>query len=212
MKRSQFLNLILAIALVVVVVRSAMTEGDEAGAKSETMDAIEAIMTRSSVRSYTTERVDAQSVETMLRAAMAAPTAGNRQPWRFVVVDDEAILKQFPALVSGARMAEKAPLAIVACGVPSESMSGLLSQYWVQDCSAATENILLAAHAMGLGAVWCGVYPDSNGRVGGVQKLLNLPEEVIPLSIIVIGHPDSEPNVKDKWKSENVSYNRYSAE
>ncbi len=207
MKRSQILNLILAAALVVVVVKSAMTKEEQTTTK--TMDTIEAIMTRSSVRSYTDQKVEQEKIETMLKAGMAAPTAVNRQPWRFVVVDDKDILNQFPEYVKGAGMAPKAPLAIVACGVPSESVAGDLSQFWIQDLSAATENILLAAHAMGLGAVWCGVYPDVNGRVEGIQKLVNLPSEIVPLSIIVIGYPDSEPHVKDKWMESKVFYNQY---
>ncbi len=210
MKTPQILNLILAAALIIVVVKSAMSSGDEAASGADQMGAIEAIMTRSSVRAYSAEAVSAEAVETMLKAGMAAPTGGNRQPWRFVVIDDKAILDQIPAIIGGAKMADKAPMAIAVCGVPAEGML----EYWIQDTSAATENILLAAHAIGLGAVWCGVYPDVNGRVGKIQCLLNMPEDVVPLSIIVIGHPEegAEPHVKDKWMPEKVSYNQYDRE
>ncbi len=208
MKSSQILNLVLAVALVIVVIKTAVSSGDEkcdTKCSDASMGAIEAIMTRTSVRSYTSQSVEADKIETMLRAGMAAPTGGNKQPWRFIVVDDKSIIEQFPGIVSGAKMAANAPLAIVVCGVPAEGML----EYWVQDTSAATENILLSAHALGLGAVWCGVYPDSNGRLAGVQKLLNIPEDIIPLNVIVMGYPDSEPAIKDKWMPEKVSYNKF---
>ena len=117
------------------------------------------IMTRSSVRSYTTEPVSDALVEKLLRAGMAAPSAGNKQPWRYYVVNDRNIIKQFDQVTKyAAPMHEMAQTAIVVCGVPAESFPDA-SEYWVQDCSASTENILLAAHGIGLGAVWCGVYP-----------------------------------------------------
>lgn len=86
----------------------------------------------------------------------------------------------------------------------------LVPEYWIQDCSAVTENILLAAHAMGLGAVWCGAYPNNEiDKVGKMQNLLSLPEDVYVLSVIVLGYPDSEPVIKDKWEPAKVHYNKY---
>lgn len=170
---------------------------------------LESIMTRSSVRSYTSQVVEDEKIEKMLKAAMAAPTAGNKQPWEFVVINEREILDALPDVATGMKMAPKAPLAIAVCGVPAQSFPNV-PEYWVQDCSAATENILLAAHAMGLGAVWCGAYPDGgSGREAKITELLNLPEGVKALSVIIIGYPDSEPTVKDKWKPEKVRYNRY---
>ncbi len=170
---------------------------------------IEAIMTRSSVRSYTSQVVEEAKIETMLKAGMAAPTAGNKQPWEFVVITDRAILDALPEVAAGMKMAPKAPLAIAVCGVPSKSFPNV-PEYWIQDCSAATENILLAAHGLGLGAVWCGAYPDGgSGRVEKMTELLQLPEEVIALSVIIIGYPDSEPTIKDKWDPAKVHYNKY---
>lgn len=210
---SQILNLLLAVALVVLAIKFTLVDKNSASApiavEPYPLGAIEAIMTRSSVRSYTSQKVDSQRVETLLRAAMAAPTAGNRQPWEFVVLTDTAIIHKIPTIIKAAGMAKKAQLAIVSCGLPSKSFSGQLSQYWIQDVSAANENMLLAAHSLGLGAVWCGAYPDQGGRVGKLQELLDLPEDVIPLSVTVIGYPDKAPHVKDKWKPEKVSYNRY---
>ncbi len=170
---------------------------------------IDAIMTRSSVRSYTAQPVEQEKVETMLRAGMAAPTAGNKQPWEFIVITDRAILDALPSVAGGMKMAPQAPMAIAVCGVPALTMPNM-PDYWVQDCSAATENILLAAHAMGLGAVWCGAYPSGDtGRQERLAELLKLPEGVIALNVIIIGYPAGEPTPKDKWKAERVHYNVY---
>ncbi|MFI3319059.1 MAG: nitroreductase family protein [Rikenellaceae bacterium] len=165
---------------------------------------IESIMTRTSVRSYTSQEVEQEKIETMLRAAMAAPTGMNKQPWEFIVVTDPEILAQLPSVARGMSMAANAPLAIVVLGDTKVSGS------WVLDCSAATENILLAAHAMGLGAVWCGVEPNNDtDRSGKMSKLMNLPDGVKALNAIIIGYPDSEPKIKDKWKVEKIHRNEY---
>ena len=105
-------------------------------------------------------------------------------------------------------MLEQCALAIVVCGDMDKALQGKGQAYWIQDCSAATENILLAAHALGLGAVWTGVHPIDD-RVAFVSKVLNMPETVVPLCVIAIGHPAESPTPKDKWKPENVSYNEY---
>ena len=169
-------------------------------------EAIKNIMTRTSIRKYTDQPVSKTDIETLLRAGMAAPTAVNRQPWHFVVVTDKAKLKE----LSGGRggMLEQCALAIVVCGNMEKTMKGKGQEFWIQDCSAATENILLAANALGLGAVWTGGYPMEE-RVASISKALKLPETIIPLCTIVIGHPAESPTPKDKWKPENVSYNEF---
>lgn len=206
---SQILNLLLASALVILAIKFTLVEdanGNVATPESSRESVIGNIMTRSSVRAYTSEKVSSEDVEIMLKAAMAAPTAGNRQPWQFVVIDDTTILNRIPGIVRGARMVNTAPLAIIACG----DMEVNNSLFWVQDVSAATENLLLTAHALGLGAVWCGVFPDSNNRIEDMQQMLSLPESIVPLNVIVIGHPtDAEPVIKDKWVPEKVSYNKF---
>ena len=167
---------------------------------------ISSIMTRTSIRQFTSQPVSKSQVEMLLRAGMAAPTAVNRQPWHFVVVSDKAKLT---ALGAGRnRMLEQCPVAIVVCGDLDKALSGKAQEYWVQDCSAATENILLAAHALGLGAVWTGVYPI-DGRVSAVTSLLQLPSAIVPLCVIAVGYPAEQPTPKDKWKTENVSYEEY---
>ena len=172
--------------------------------------AIENIMTRTSIRKFKQQAVEAEKVETMLRAAMAAPTAVNKQPWHFVVVTDKQVLSELAGQGGRGNMLRNAPLAIVVCGDMSKAMQGKGQEYWIQDTSAATENLLLAAHALGLGAVWTGAYPMDD-RYTHIQKVLGMPETVVPLNICIIGYPAEQPTPKDKWKPENVSYNKFGA-
>jgi nitroreductase len=194
--------------MMTIMLALAMTAGVSAQQRTESgaQAAINNIMTRTSIRQYTNEPVSKADIETMLRAGMAAPTAVNKQPWHFVVVTDKAKLK---ALSGGrGRMLEQCAVAIVVCGDMEKAMPGKAKEYWIQDCSAATENILLAANALGLGAVWTGVYPMED-RMAAVSKAMKLPETIVPLCTIVIGHPAEQPKPKDKWKPENVSYNEF---
>ena len=169
---------------------------------------LETIMTRTSIRQYTDQPVEKEKIEAMLRAGMAAPTAVNAQPWHFVVVSDKAKLSELAAANPRAGMLKSAPLAIVVCGDMTKAMEGKGRQFWIQDCSAATENILLAAHAQGLGAVWTALYPMEE-RIQPVSEALKLPDTLIPLCTVVIGYPAEQPEPKDKWKPENISYNEY---
>jgi nitroreductase len=178
------------------------------GGHPEAQAAINNIMTRTSIRQYIDEPVSKADIETMLRAGMAAPTAVNRQPWHFVVINSKEKLAELAGDNPRGGMLKKAPLAIVVCGNMDKALPGQGRGFWVQDCSAATENILLAANAIGLGAVWTGLYPDEN-HAGAVAKVLKLPETYIPLCTIVIGHPAEQPTPKDKWKPENISYNEF---
>ena len=186
----------------------AMTAGVSAQRKAESDAAIKNIMTRTSIRKYTNETVTKADIETMLRAGMAAPTAVNKQPWHFVVVTDREQLNALAAANRGTGMAAKAPLAIVVCGDMQKTLPGVGQGFWVQDCSAATENILLAANALELGAVWTGLYPNEE-RANAVRDIVKAPEHIVPLCTIVIGHPADNPTPKDKWKPENVSYNKF---
>ncbi len=171
-------------------------------------NAIETIMTRTSIRSFTDRAVSADTVEMLLRAGMAAPTAVNLQPWHFVVVNDRAKIDELGGNGRQSQMWHESPLVIVVCGNMEKAMEGAGQAFWVQDCSAATENILLAAHALGLGAVWTGCYPIEE-RVANISQVLGLPEHIVPLCAIVMGFPNESPQPKDKWKPENVSYNGF---
>lgn len=169
--------------------------------------ALEAILTRTSVRIYQDKAIEAGKVDTLLRAGMAAPTACNQQPWHFVAVDDPEILLQLSKANQYSSMAAEAPLAIVVCG-DMRKAEGMCGEFWVQDVSAATENILLAAHAMGLGAVWTGIYPMQD-RVDEVGRILQLPKHLVAFNIIVIGYPGENPTPKNKYSEENISYNHF---
>ncbi|MBD5163206.1 MAG: nitroreductase family protein [Bacteroidales bacterium] len=168
----------------------------------------DAIMTRTSVRSYSDKPVGTEQVDSLLHAAMAAPTAVNKQPWRFLVVNQREALDSIASISPNMKMVEGAKLAIILCGDMDAALQGEAREFWVQDVSAATENLLLAAHSMGLGAVWCGIYPVQD-RVAAFAKLFNMPENIIPLSCVVIGYPDGQNTPKDKWKPENVHYNTW---
>ena len=165
------------------------------------MDALEVLFTRRSIRKYSNESVTEEDLKTVLEAGMNAPSANNRQPWHFVVVDDRAKLNAIMEVHPYSRMLAEAPMAIVVCGDTKISAS-----FWPQDCAAATENILLAARALDLGTVWMGVYPGED-RVNEVHKLFNLPQHIQPLAIIALGHPAEEKGRVDRYKAERVHKN-----
>lgn len=169
------------------------------------MDVLKAIHTRRSIRKYTEEKVSDEIVKELLSAAMSAPSAVNAQTWVFVVVDDRKLLDEIPEYSPYAAMVRGAPLAILVCGDTSKEIA---PGFWVQDCSAAIQNLLLAAHALGLGAVWTGSYPMED-RVEGFRKAFALPEKVIPLGMVVIGHPAQEIEPEDRYNEGKVYYNRY---
>ncbi len=169
------------------------------------MDTLEAIFTRRSIRSFTDERVSEQDLYDLLRAGMQAPSARNEQPWHFVVIDDPELLHAIPDFHPHSKMLYEAPLAILVC---SDRKLETKRASWLQDCSAATENILLAAHAKGLGGVWLGIFPDAE-RVKGMQELLSLPEDVRPVALLAIGHPAVEVGPEDRFKESRVHRNRW---
>ena len=139
----------------------------------------------------------------MLDAAMVAPSAGNAQPWAFVVVDDPALLSRIPDIHPYAAMAAKAPLAFLVCGnLGAEKYPG----FWVQDCSAAVQNLLLAATGLGLGSVWTGIYPLEE-RIEGFRKMFSLPEQIMPLALIVVGHTGKSAEPKSRYDSDKIHHN-----
>lgn len=165
------------------------------------------IYSRTSVRDYTTAHIPDSIQEALLRAGMCAPSAINRQPWQFICVDNPEIRAAIAKAVPNSHAA-KAPLCIVVCGDMDKAMEGRGRDFWIQDCSAASQNILLAAHSMGLGGVWCGVYPDDN-RVQALRKTLSIPANVVPLNVLCLGYPAHPTAPKDKWKPTNVHRNGY---
>ena len=178
--------------------------------------ALDVIFSRKSVRSYTDQPVSDEQVETMLRAAMAAPTGMNVQPWRFVVVRDQAVKEKLAGPRGG--MIAQAPVVFVICGEtplmrkpfgqPDAEAVEVENGNWTQDCSAATENLLLAAEALGLGAVWTAPHPYAD-RVNPIREALGLPENVTPLCVVPCGYPAGDDQPKDKWKPENIHYDKW---
>jgi len=169
------------------------------------MDALEAIHTRRSIREYEDRPVPDELVREIIAAAMSAPSAGNSRPWQFVAITDRDLLGRIPQIHPYAAMAARAPLAVLICGDLS------LEQYpgnWIADCSAATQNLLLAAHAEGLGAVWTGVYPDQ-ARVENFRKLLDLPEHIVPLALVPVGYPTHQPGRQDRYEEEKIHFDRW---
>ncbi len=169
------------------------------------MDALTCIHTRRSIRRFTPAPVTEEETRTLLEAAMIAPSAGNAQPWEFVLITDKALRDRIPAINPYASMAAEAPLVILVCGnLRLEKYPG----YWVQDCSAAVQNTLLAATALGLGAVWTGVHPIEE-RVNGFRALCNLPDHIMPLAALVVGRPAVEAQRKSRFEPDRVHSNAW---
>lgn len=167
------------------------------------MEVKEALLKRRSVRKFTDESVAGEQIEELLHAAMSGPSACNKQPWEFYVITNESVLEELKTASKFSKMS--APLAIVVCGNLDRALPDPISSYWIQDCSAATENILLRAVDMGLGAVWCGLHPQKRPEEK-VRGLLGIDEKQIPMNIIYIGHPAEEPEARDQYDEERVHY------
>ena len=165
--------------------------------------AIANLFARRSIRRFTPEAVSEEEVTLLLEAAMAAPSASNRRPWHFIVVTDAATRAALADTSPYAKMLNEAPLCIVPCGDPA-----LSEHYWVQDLSAATENLLLAAVGLGLGAVWCGVHPREE-RVAAARAALGIPDGIVPFAYLAIGHPAEEREPRTQYDAERVHRERW---
>ncbi|NVO10911.1 MAG: nitroreductase family protein [Bacteroidales bacterium] len=172
----------------------------------ESNPVLKAIYTRKSVRLYDESvEVTKEQLEELMRAGMAAPSSRNLQPWAFIGITNRSTLNQLANGLPYAKMLFKAKAAIVVCGIPEPSGQDSPEGYWIQDCSAATQNILLAAESIGLGAVWTGVFPRPE-RVQIVKEILGIPEKVIPLNVIPIGCPNGVDKPKDKFRKDNIMW------
>ncbi len=167
---------------------------------------MEHILKRRSIRNYLPQEVEREKILLLLQAAMAAPTACNSRPWEFIVVTDKAMLGQLRQNLYTGNY--NAPAAIVVCGNPKIANNVASEMYWVQDCSAATENILIAAPGLGLGAVWVGVYPLP-GIVECIAKILAIPEGVTPLCVVYVGYPAEKKPPRTQYDAHRVHWQQY---
>lgn len=169
------------------------------------MDAMEAILSRRSIRKYTKKQIPDDLIKKLIEAGMSAPSAGNEQPWHFIIINDPQILSKIPTFHNHAQMLKDASHAILICGdINLEKHKGM----WVQDCSAATENILIAAQSVGLGTVWLGVHPRDE-RIIGLRTLLAIPENIIPFSLISIGYPGEEKPKANRYDVSRIHHNKW---
>ena len=171
-------------------------------------DALTVIHARKSVRTYSGEQVSREALEILMKAAMASPSAGNRKPWAFVAITERDTLVRLSQGLQYGKMVQHAAAGIVVCGLMQKALPDEEREFWIQDCSAASENILLAAEAMGLGAVWGGVYPMAD-RINMVQSVLGLPAGVIPLNIIALGHPAGGEVAKNKFDPTCIHWEKW---
>ncbi len=217
MKNKNLLSIILLFAIIILAAANLVQyriysenkpQNTESMKKESVKDAITVIHERKSVRNFTGEAVDSLLLIDIVKAGMAAPSARNLQPWAFVVVTERDLLDALGEALPYAKMLDKAGAAIVVCGDMNKSATHTKTDYWVQDCSAATQNILLAIEALGLGAVWTATFPYDE-RITPVIEILNLPQNLIPLNVIPIGHPTGVDKPKDKWKPENMHWNSF---
>jgi nitroreductase len=169
------------------------------------LDIFDALKTRRSIRAYTDREIKDDDIKTIINAAMMAPSAGNARPWHFIVIKDTNTLSKIKNINPYAKMADNAKAAILICGdISLEKHPG----FWVQDCSAATQNLLLAAHGLGMGSVWTGVYPIEE-RVKGFKELFNLPENIIPLSLSLLGYPEKIPESGSRFEEKKIHYEKW---
>ena len=167
------------------------------------MELKDVLLKRRSVRKFTDEKVSDEVIDELLHAAMSGPSACNKRPWEFYVINSEEVKERLKATTSFSKL--NAPMAIVVCGNMDNAMPGGFQPFWIQDTSAATENILLRATDLGLGACWCGVHPVKRSEAR-VAEVLGLSENIIPLGIIWIGHPDETPEPRDQYDAACIHY------
>jgi len=169
------------------------------------METLKAILTRRSIRKFTGKNIPEEIITKLLESAMYAPSARNTQPWHFIVINQRVILDKLPHVHPYAEMCYEASLAILVCGDTNiENLEG----YIAVNCAAATQNILLTAHDLGLGSVWLGVYPRKE-RMEPLSKLFNLPQNIIPVSLVALGYPNEQINMPGRFKLERIHFNKW---
>ncbi len=169
------------------------------------MDIFESLLNRRSVRKYSDKKIPNEKITKLLRSAMYAPSAMNNQAWQYIVIDQRNKLNDILKVISHAEMLKSAQAAILVCGDLNLEKN---IDYIQQNCSAATQNLLLGAYGLGLGSCWIGVYPVKE-IISGLQKLFDLPEFVIPISLVSLGYPEENPMAEERYKTEKIHFNKW---
>ncbi len=169
------------------------------------MDAIKSIYTRRSVRKYTDKEIPKDIIEKILKAGFSAPSAANQQPWHFIIIDEKNILNKIPGFHKRAEFITKAKKAILVC---ADKKLEKFKNYWPVDCSAATENMLIAARALGLGSCWVGIFPQEN-RIKELKNIFKLPDSVIPFSIVSLGFTNENQEGVNRYNEDRIHYNKW---
>lgn len=167
------------------------------------MDTFETLFTRRSIRKYTNQVIDEPTIKKLLSAGMIAPTAGNTQRWQFLVLTDRAALDSVADVHPYAGMIREAPLAILVCG---DSSPHKYAGFGPQEGGAAIQNIMLAARALNIGSVWCGVHPVQE-REESIRQLFKLPPHIVPIGLVVLGYPAQPFTQQDRYDEAKVHYN-----
>ena len=169
------------------------------------MEIQEALLNRRSIRKYKAQQISEENINKMLKAAMYAPSAMNTQAWQFVVVDNKQTLMDIFKIIPHAEMLKQTIKAILVCG----DVSVEKNETWIlENCSAATQNILLSAYGLGIGSCWISVY-GSEDTFKKIKSLFNLPENIIPFSLISLGYPDEEVKTEERFKEEKIHFNKW---
>ncbi len=169
------------------------------------MDIMEGILTRRSIRRFTGEVISEENLEAILKAGFAAPSAHNRRPWHFVVLKEKAILENITTVHPYAKMLPQAGCGIVVCG---DNDAQKLEGFMIADCAAAIQNMLLAANGLGLGSVWCGLYPITE-ITEPMKELLNLPGNITPIGLVVVGHTDEKKGSWNRYDEEKIHHDKW---
>lgn len=171
----------------------------------EILNVFEAIFTRRSIRSFTGDIVNELYLETIIKAGCYAPSANNKQPWEFIIIKEKSMLREISETHSYAKMLVEAGCGIVVCGdKEKQTQTGFL----IEDCSASMQNMLLCAHGLGLGAVWCGLYPVTQ-LTNPIKKLLKLPSNIIPVGLVVIGHAEEDKDIVYRYNEAKVHIDKW---
>lgn len=208
---SDVLNILLVVIVIILVSKDTSSKVSKESmvyaAQSKKDAVLSVIHNRKSVRKYTSQNVKKEDMEILLKAAMAAPTGHNAQPWQFIAIKDTSTIHKFHKGLPWNKQLLEANAAIVVCG-DMKKVHEYDPEFWITDASAASQNILLAIEAMGLGGVWCTLYPG-NDRMDLARNILNLPDYIMPLCIIPIGYPTGIEKPKNKFKPENIHWEHW---